>query len=138
VRLFDIQSEQSMHQQRYKNVAIIQPSDKVTVRNPQGDVLVTVRLDPKLFSGDKTQVVFDGRPIGVPQSSSSIQLSGIYRGSHSIAVQLVNSKGDVLQTSPTVVIYMQTPRVGMVHQQKNKAREVVHDHFNFASKKISN
>ncbi len=37
----------------------------------------------------------------------------MYRGSHTIAVQVVNTEGKVLITSDMVTIYMQQPRVGM-------------------------
>lgn len=98
----------------YTNLAITQPTDQATIRNSQGYVVVTVNVEPKLFAGDKAQVVFDDKPQGAPQTKLLFQLNGIYRGSHTIAVQIVSADGQVVRTSPSITIFMQRPRVGMV------------------------
>ena len=104
-------------QKLYTKLAIIQPEDQATIRNNQGYALVTVEVQPKLFSGNKLQVVFDGKPQGAPQETLIFQLNGIYRGSHNVAVQIVDAAGEVIKTSPKVVFFMQRPRVGMVRNQ---------------------
>lgn len=101
-------------QEEYTKLAITQPSDQETIRNNQGYVVVTTVVEPKLFRGNTIQIIFDGKPQGAPQTSLMFQLNNIYRGTHTIAVQILNEQGEVLQTSSEVTIFMQRPRVGMV------------------------
>jgi len=101
---------------QYTKIVITQPLNQSTIRNNQGSVTVAIELDPpKLGSGDKLQMIFDGTPLGEPQSSNSFELKGIDRGSHTITVKIVNGEGTELLSSDGITIYMQRPRVGMVH-----------------------
>ncbi|CEG56714.1 DUF4124 domain-containing protein [Legionella fallonii] len=99
----------------YTKVAIREPSNQATIRNPQGYTVVSVEVEPQLADGDKLQLIYDGSPLGDPQPNTVFELNGMYRGSHTIAIQVVNANGKVLITSDTITIYMQQPRVGMGH-----------------------
>ena len=101
-------------QETYTKLAITQPADQSTIRNNQGYVVVTIEVEPQLLPGNSIQILFDGKAQGTPQNSLMFQLNGIYRGSHTIAVQILDANGEVLKTSPPVTIFMQRPRVGMV------------------------
>ncbi|KTD21269.1 DUF4124 domain-containing protein [Legionella londiniensis] len=95
-------------------IAISQPENDATIRNNQGSVSVALEIQPRLNPGDKVQIVFDGTPIGEPQTATVFQLSDINRGAHTLAAQIVGSDGKVISTSETITIYMHRPRVGMV------------------------
>jgi hypothetical protein len=97
----------------YDKVSIVQPEDQTTIRNTEGFVSIVTDLSPKLRRGDKLQLVFDGSPLGEPQSNNIIGLKGINRGSHTFAVQVLSARGKVLSTSKTITLYMMPPRVGM-------------------------
>lgn len=99
---------------KYTKIEIVQPTNEATIRNNQGFVVVAVHLEPDLSPGDNLQMVFDGAPLGDPQPNLLFQLNGIYRGTHTMAVQVLNANGDVLGTSDPITIYMHRPRVGMV------------------------
>ncbi|WP_298626936.1 DUF4124 domain-containing protein [uncultured Legionella sp.] len=99
---------------KYSKIAIIQPLNDATIRNNQGYIIVAVEMEPALAEGDALQMVFDGAPLGEPQSNTLFQLNGIYRGTHTMAVQILNSDGDILLTSESITIHMHRPRVGMV------------------------
>lgn len=104
--------EQKEH--HYSNVAVVQPDNGATIRNNQGYVEVTAQVEPKLMEGDQIQLIFDGSPLGEPQPILHFQLSNIYRGSHTIAVQVIDVEGNALASSDPITIYMFRPRVGMV------------------------
>jgi hypothetical protein len=97
----------------YTLLAITQPIDQSTIRNNQGYVAVAAQIEPELVGGDSLQLLFDGAPIGKPQPDLLFQLNGVYRGTHTIAVQVVDKDNEVLNTSESITIYMQRPRVGM-------------------------
>ena len=111
----DTKAKQDTKNHQYKTVQIIQPSDQATIRNNQGNVTVSVKIEPALFPGDTLQLLFDGTPWGVAQANTLFQVTGVYRGSHTIAVQVLDSHGNVLGTSEQIMVYMQQPRVGMFH-----------------------
>ncbi|HBD7470011.1 TPA: DUF4124 domain-containing protein [Legionella pneumophila] len=100
-------------QEKYTKLEIIQPQNEATIRNNQGYVVVAVQIEPDLSPGNNLQLIFDGAPLGEPQPNLIFQLNGIYRGSHTIAVQVLNDKGDVLKVSDSITIFMHNPRVGM-------------------------
>jgi hypothetical protein len=97
----------------YTKINIIQPQNSETIRSSQGFLAVAVQIDPALMPGDMMQLLFDGATLGEPQVNPLFQLSGIYRGSHTIAVQIIDANGTVLETSDSITVYMQNPRVGM-------------------------
>lgn len=100
-------------QDKYKKIAILQPLNESTIRNNQGFIPITILLEPNLSPGDKLQIIVDGAPLGDPQPNLNFELSGIERGTHTIAVQVVNANGGVILSTDTITIYMQRPRVGM-------------------------
>jgi hypothetical protein len=109
----DVLTHEEDSEKSYTKVAIREPLNQATIRNNQGYVLVSVELEPKLSEGDNLQILFDGAPLGEPQPHTVFELNGIYRGSHTIAVQVLNANGDVLLVSDPITIFMQRPRVGM-------------------------
>lgn len=98
-------------QQEYSSLKILQPKQQATIRNNRGHVMVISQLEPELKSGDKLQIVFDGTPLSEPKPTTVFTLNDIPRGSHTLAVQVVDSQGNVLTTSEPITIYMQQPRV---------------------------
>lgn len=98
----------------YKKLAITQPSNEATIRNNQGFVMITAAVEPDLFPDDNFQLIFDGEVLGKPQPIPVFQISGINRGAHSFAIQVVNKQGEVLITSENITVFMHNPRAGMV------------------------
>ena len=105
---------QEEEQRGYQSLTILAPTNGETIRNNQGLITVNTMLKPKLKSGDKYQMIYDGTPLGDPQPSSSFILNNVFRGAHNIMVQIVDAKGKVLITSETITVFMHRPRVGMV------------------------
>lgn len=97
----------------YTEIAIVQPENKATIRNNQGFIAVTVKVEPNLYPGDKLSLIFDGSPLGMLQTNLHFRLKGIYRGSHTLAIQIVDSHGIVVKTSNPITIYVFRPRIGM-------------------------
>ncbi|MFC3907599.1 DUF4124 domain-containing protein [Legionella dresdenensis] len=98
----------------YNSLMISQPANESTIRNNQGYVPVVIAIEPELKPNDKLQLLYDGETIGAPQSTPVFQLNDVKRGSHTIAVQVIDGQGEVIQTSESITIFMHRPRVGMV------------------------
>ncbi|KTC74886.1 hypothetical protein Lbir_0676 [Legionella birminghamensis] len=97
----------------YSYLAVSQPQNEATIRNNQGYVPIIIEIKPDLRKGDLLQILYDGEPLGDPQATTIFALNDVKRGSHTIAVQIVDAEGNVLNTSEAITIYMQRPRVGM-------------------------
>jgi len=98
----------------YKVVAISQPENSATVRNNQGYVAVSVDLMPALVNGDKVVITLDGKVVGQPQASANFSLSGINRGTHTLAVKIIDESGSTVAESESIVFHMHRPRVNMI------------------------
>lgn len=97
----------------YNKITIVQPEDQATIRNTEGYVSLITELEPQLRKGDKLQVIFDGMALGKPQATTMIALRDINRGAHTFAVQVLDSQGQVLNTSDTITVFMMPPRTNM-------------------------
>ncbi|QMT60506.1 DUF4124 domain-containing protein [Legionella sp. PC997] len=98
----------------YTEIAIAEPAPGATIRNNQGFVMVTAQIEPDLLPGDKIQLLYDNVALGEPQTNLVFEIKGMYRGSHTLAVQVIDAEGNVLDKSEPITIYVFRPRVGMV------------------------
>lgn len=99
----------------YTKILIEQPQNEETIRNNQGSIAVSVKVTPELMPGDKVQLILDGTPIGEPQPALQFGLNGVNRGSHTLAVQIVDKSGNVMSTSDSITVFLFRPTVGRVH-----------------------
>ncbi len=87
---------------RYRSLQIVSPGNDEAVRANDGVVTVRCTLQPALgvAAGHEIRVVIDGRQI-TGLKSCGTTLTQLVRGTHSIQVQVVDSLGKVLISSPT-------------------------------------
>ncbi len=86
---------------RYRSLTITAPGNDEAVRANDGTVIVSCTLQPALgtVAGHSVQVLIDGRKIG-GLTSCGTTLTQLSRGTHSVQVQVVDSLGKVLISSP--------------------------------------
>jgi hypothetical protein len=96
----------------YTKIMIVQPQDQETIRSNQGLLSVITRVEPELNTGDKLQLIYDGSPVGPPQTEPAFTLKQIFRGSHTLQLQVVSEDGKVIGSSNTVTIFMHHTRIG--------------------------
>jgi len=87
-------------------VVIVQPADNSTIRDNTGSVHVSGRIKPIFKRGLSTQLYIDNTPYGKPQTHSVFALRNIERGEHQIKMTLLNEKGKVIASSPSITFYM--------------------------------
>ena len=89
---------------------IVQPADQATIRDPVGRI--DVKVDVKLDKGQGLLYTVDGQARNKkPVQTTSFQLTGVYRGTHSIGVQLTDANGKVVSQAAPVTVYMKPPTV---------------------------
>ena len=108
-----IKSMGDTHADPYTKFKIAEPTDNLTIRNPQGYVPVVINIQPALQKNDKIQILIDGISFGIAQASTSFKLEAIERGSHTLSAQIINAAGNVINSTAKINFYMMPPRVGM-------------------------
>lgn len=92
---------------RYNSLTIVSPANDAAVRANNGVVTVSCQLDPPLGTkaGHSIQIIVDGRTIrGLSRCGTA--LSELARGTHSLQIQVVDSLGKVLISSPVQTFHV--------------------------------
>ena len=82
----------------YTEFAIVSPTEDQAVRTNNGNVSISMTLDPSLHAKHVIVVSVDGQKIG-KGSSTSLQLQNLPRGTHTVQAAVVDEKGsEVIRT----------------------------------------
>ncbi|WP_193222323.1 DUF4124 domain-containing protein [Alkalilimnicola sp. S0819] len=95
----------------YARVAITRPAADETFRNTTNTIPVQLALEPGLRPGHRVQFLLDGAAFGQPVATPSAQLTGVERGSHSLAAVVLDGQGQTLARSATVSFHYHKPSV---------------------------
>lgn len=90
-------------------IDMVAPQDESHVPPGQRDLEVAVQLEPQLQQGDRIQFIQDGKPLGSPSQNQSYVIKEIFRGTHTFSAQIINNRGQVLATTPSVTVYVHRP-----------------------------
>jgi hypothetical protein len=91
--------------QDYQSLRIVAPEQEATVHDNNGNVTVKVRVSPSLRAGDKIALLLDGAVVESGHKTR-FALSGIDRGTHTLAARVAGAQGAVLIESETVTFHM--------------------------------
>ena len=91
----------------YQLLRILVPEPDATIRNMQGDLIVTVTSEPALMEGHVYQLLLDDQPVGDAGRSPVFPLSNIDRGTHQLSVEIVDELGRVVERTPNQPFHMQ-------------------------------
>ncbi len=90
----------------YKVFIITNPANDATLpTGAAGNITIQTKLEPTLRvkKGHRLSLLVDGTQLDHATSTSSIGLSNLDRGSHSIRAVIVNERGDIVQLSSNSV-----------------------------------
>ena len=76
------------------------------LRANNGTFTVNVLIKPRLQPPHQLRLLLDDAPYGQPSNVPILQLINIDRGTHSLAVQVIEGE-DIVQQSPTVTFTVQ-------------------------------
>jgi uncharacterized protein DUF4124 len=84
---------------KYKSFVITSPENGAGIRSNNGNVSISVSLEPMKKAGHKIIISMDGKEVG---SGSSVSLQNVDRGTHSISASVVDANGKTwISTSST-------------------------------------
>ena len=84
----------------------VSPENNTTFQNPEA-VIIEVSTNPPLRPGDVVTMTVDGQPAGAP-NTQSYTMSPVYRGSHTVGLNVADQYGKVVCNS-TSVFHVQQP-----------------------------
>jgi hypothetical protein len=90
----------------YQLVRILAPEPDATIRDMQGNLIVTVTNDPALQPGHSYRLLLDGNPYGAPGRSPVIPLTNIDRGTHQLSIEIFDQYGRVAERTPNQPFHM--------------------------------
>ncbi|MGF1901194.1 DUF4124 domain-containing protein [Aliivibrio sifiae] len=90
------------------DISISNLSQEETIRSSRGHIMVLTDLTRKLTVGEKLQLILDGSPYGLPQTSREWKLTNIERGTHIITV-VAQKDGKRIASSKILTVHLHRP-----------------------------
>ena len=93
---------------KYDVVRFLAPANDATLRDNEGNVAVTVELQPPLQInyGHQLAVLMDGRLLEAPGTKAAFNLTNVDRGSHVLKAVVVDSMGKTLAEAEKVTFHL--------------------------------
>lgn len=85
---------------QYQVLRILTPEPNATIRANDRHLIVMISSEPALLDGHLYRLLLDGEPVAEPSRSPVFPLSQIERGTHKLAVEIINQQGAVLERTP--------------------------------------
>ena len=99
----------------YAALAVTSPANDEAVRDNAGNVVISAAVNPPLVRGHRMLLVFDDEATEIEAEQSTFYITNVDRGSHTVAVRVVDRAGNVLKQSPPITFHLQrvaaAPRV---------------------------
>lgn len=86
---------------RYQVLRILVPQPDATIRDNAGNLIVTVSSEPALMPGHNYRLLLNGNEIGNVGRSPVFPLQHLDRGTHQLAVEIVDSEGRIVERTPS-------------------------------------
>ncbi len=90
---------------RYDTLQIVSPADDEPVRENAGNVTIVTNVNPRLQSGHRMRLLMGGAVVQ-EGAQGSFSLTNVDRGTHRIALEIVDGEGNVLIRSPESTFHM--------------------------------
>lgn len=91
----------------YTRLEITNLPDEGALRANNGSFNVQVATDPPLAPGQSLRLLMDGQPYGPATRDTTLSVHQADRGTHSLAVQVLDAYGRPIQQSDTVTFTLQ-------------------------------
>ncbi|MDH1264072.1 DUF4124 domain-containing protein [Pseudomonas sp. GD03944] len=86
---------------RYQVLRILVPEPDATIRDGAGNLIVTADSEPGLITGHSYRLLLDGQAVGEPGRSPVFPLQNIDRGTHQLAIEIIDAQGRTLERTPS-------------------------------------
>ncbi|MHA6492150.1 DUF4124 domain-containing protein [Pseudomonas borbori] len=90
----------------YQMLRILIPNPDATIRDNAGNLIVTANSEPTLHPGHGYRLLLDGAAVGEAGRSPVFTLENIDRGTHQLAVEIVDAQGRTVERTPSQPFHM--------------------------------
>ncbi|PMZ05273.1 penicillin-binding protein [Pseudomonas sp. FW306-02-F02-AA] len=90
----------------YDMLRVLVPEPDASVRSSAGEVIVSVTNEPTLQRGHRYRLLLDGQPTADPGPSPVFALSNIDRGTHQLAVEILDEHGRIVERTANQPFHM--------------------------------
>jgi hypothetical protein len=90
----------------YETFSIAEPENGQTIRSNEGVITLSFFLQPALQEGHKIILFLDGQRMKGEHSSTRLSIRQVERGTHTLKADLLDSEGNVLASTKSVVIHL--------------------------------
>ena len=91
----------------YSELAVASPMDDEAIRENSGSLEIAAAVNPPLVPGHRLLLVFDDEPTEIEADQSRFYITNVDRGSHTVAVRVVDRAGNVLKQSEPITFHLQ-------------------------------
>ncbi len=89
----------------YKSFEVKSPKNGEVIRNNAGSISISLGLEPALLADHSIEILVDGKSVGSGKGTS-ISLSNVDRGSHSVQASIKNAEGKAIKQTPSVSFHL--------------------------------
>lgn len=90
----------------YQVLRILFPEPDSVVEDAAGNLMVTINSEPPLLPEHSYRLLFDGKEAGPPSRSAVFPLENLERGTHQLAVEIIDSQGLVIERTPSQPVHV--------------------------------
>lgn len=109
-------------QASYTSLSIVSPADDESIRSNEGLLNLQVQIEPAMDAGHLLRAELDGQLVGpaLPangQTSATLSINNVDRGTHSLSAVVVNARGEVVQRSSSITVHLQRTSINQPGRQ---------------------
>ncbi|EJL05616.1 hypothetical protein PflQ2_5351 [Pseudomonas fluorescens Q2-87] len=102
----------------YEMLRLLIPEPDATIRSTEGQLIVTAISEPSLKKGHRYRLLLDGQPTGAPGPSPVFALSNVDRGTHHLAVEILDEQDRIVERTANQPFHMQ--RMSLAQKRRVK------------------
>jgi hypothetical protein len=103
---------------RYEMLRLLIPEPDATIRSTAGELIVTATSEPSLQRGHRYRLLLDGKPTAEPGPSPVFALKNVDRGTHHLAVEILDEQGRIVERTANQPFHMQ--RMSLAQKRRVK------------------
>ncbi|MBC3365175.1 DUF4124 domain-containing protein [Pseudomonas sp. SWRI154] len=103
---------------RYEMLRLLIPEPDATIRSTSGEMIVTATSEPGLQKGHRYRLLLDGKPTSAPGPSPVFALKNIDRGTHHLAVEILDEQDRIVERTANQPFHMQ--RMSLAQKRRVK------------------
>lgn len=92
--------------ERYQSLTITSPAQEQVLWNIEGQLDVAAAVQPPLQPGHALRFSLDGRTMAAEPGETRVQFPQVFRGEHTLQVEVVDAQGRALVATPTTRFFV--------------------------------